>query len=217
MGKLTCEDIVTIMDGYDPVGEHGYHHFSILVPLIDGEEPELLYEVRAQKLNRQPGEICFPGGMIEPGETPEQCALRETREEVGIPEESVRIVCKLDSVFSTAGSQLHCYLGVIDRQTFEQLQPCPNEVEEVFTVPVNELLEMEPEVYQSQLIQEPDADFPYDKVTGGKPYPWRCGTSPVPIYYVGERVIWGLTGRITKQLMEVLNHSNKDKGEHSLT
>ncbi len=207
MNKLKSSDIVNIMKKYVPIGEHGYNHFSILVPLIDGEEPELLYEVRAKDLDRQPGEICFPGGKIEPGETPEQCALRETREEVGIPEGKVKIVCRLDSIYSTAGSQLHCYLGLVDKETYENLKTCDFEVDEVFTVSVNELLEMEPDMYENQLIQQPDENFPYDKVTEGKPYHWRRGKSPVPVYYAGDRVIWGLTGRITKQLMDVLKES----------
>ena len=207
MNKLKGSDIAKIMENYVPIGEKDYKHFAVLVPLVGEEDPELLYEVRAKDLDRQPGEICFPGGMIEPGETPEQCALRETMEEVGIPEERVEIICRLDSIFSTAGSQIHCYLGRIDRATFDELKPCDFEVAEVFTVPVSELIELEPEMYHSQLIQQPDEKVPYDKVTGGEPYPWRCGKSPVPVYYAGERVIWGLTGRITKQLIEVLKEA----------
>ena len=51
----------------------------MLVPLV--ERPEglcLLYEVRADTLGRQPGEVCFPGGKMEGAESPESCALRET-------------------------------------------------------------------------------------------------------------------------------------------
>lgn len=58
----------------------------MLVPLV--ERPEglcLLYEVRADTLGRQPGEVCFPGGRIEGVESPEECALRETEEELSIP------------------------------------------------------------------------------------------------------------------------------------
>lgn len=190
-----------------PVGEKGYHHFSVLVPVIQGEDPEILYEVRAQKLNRQPGEICFPGGMIEEGETPEQCALRETFEEVGIPEDGIEILCELDQIHSTAGSALHSFLGIVSREAFEKMEPCELEVAEVFTVPVSVLLQEEPEIYTNRLTQEIDEDFPYDKITGGKMYPWRSGTVPVPAYYIGDRVIWGLTGRITRQLMEVLKCS----------
>ena len=60
--------------------------YSVLVPLVEGEGGlSLLYEVRAGSLRRQPGEVCFPGGRLEGAESPEECALRETWEELGIP------------------------------------------------------------------------------------------------------------------------------------
>ena len=204
MKELSVNDIREKMKHYVPIGEKGYKHFAVLVPVIDGEVPEVLYEVRAQKLNRQPGEICFPGGMIEDGETPRECALRETFEEIGIPEEEIEILCELDQIHSTAGSALHSFLGIVSKEGFKQMKPCEYEVDEVFTVPVEKLLQEEPEIYTNRLTQEIDEDFPYDKITGGKMYPWRSGTVPVPAYYIGDRVIWGLTGRITRQLMEVL-------------
>ena len=58
------------------------HSYAVLCPLV--ERPDglhLLFEVRSAALHRQPGEVCFPGGRMEAGETPEQCALRETEEE----------------------------------------------------------------------------------------------------------------------------------------
>ena len=52
--------------------------------------PHLLFEVRADTLDRQPGEVCFPGGHMESGETPAACALRETEEELSIPSAAIR-------------------------------------------------------------------------------------------------------------------------------
>ena len=61
------------------------HSYAVLCPLL--ERPDglhLLFEVRAQGL-RQGGEVCFPGGRMEPGESVSACALRETEEERSIP------------------------------------------------------------------------------------------------------------------------------------
>ena len=77
--------------------------YSVLVPLVEREGGlSLLYEVRAGSLRRQPGEVCFPGGRLEVAESPEECALRETWEELGIPvQESVR------TGGSTNGAPIH--------------------------------------------------------------------------------------------------------------
>ena len=77
--------------------------YAVLVPLVESEQGwQVLYEVRAAKLHRQPGEVCFPGGRLEGAESPEECALRETWEELGIPvQESVR------TGGSTNGAPIH--------------------------------------------------------------------------------------------------------------
>ena len=57
-------------------------HYAVLVPVVEWNgKLHLLFEVRSDALRRQPGEVCFPGGRMEEGETPTQCALRETCEE----------------------------------------------------------------------------------------------------------------------------------------
>ena len=219
MSKINTDDIRKTFKGYEAAGEHGFRHFAILVPILQIRakdqctyEPQLLYEVRAAKLDRQPGEICFPGGLIEPRETPLQAALRETEEEVGIPREDIEIAAKLDSVYSTSGSQIHCYLGIIRQETSTVINR--DEVAEIFTVAIDELMKTAPEIFENRLVQEPDPDFPYERVTAGKMYPWRTGISPVPVYDVKDttgksRIIWGLTGRITKQFIEILNEGSK--------
>lgn len=207
--KAAEEDIRKRFTGYTPVGEHGYRHFAVLLPLVEkGGSIEVLYEIRAGHLDRQPGEICFPGGMIERGETPMVCALRETEEEIGIDGANVEIIAELCSIFSTGGSQIYCFIGIIGEEALADMALNRAEVDEVFTVPLEKLMETEPEVYMSRLYQEPDPDFPYDRVTGGKMYPWRSGTSPVPVFEVDGHVIWGLTGRLTKQFLEVLRCSD---------
>lgn len=209
MSMNRVDKIRKAFENYNATGESGYNHFAILVPVT--EEGRLIYEVRATRLDRQPGEICFPGGLIECGESALECALRETFEEVGIGSDRIEMVSRLDSIFSTGGSQIHCFLGIVKEGT--EIRPNPQEVEECFQVSVDELLSLEPEMYESRLHQEPDPDFPYDRVTGGRPYPWRSGKAPVPVYEATdsegtERIIWGMTGRITKQFLEVLKCSD---------
>ena len=49
--------------------------YAVLVPVAETAEGlSLLYEVRSPALHHHSGEVCFPGGRMEPGETPEQCA-----------------------------------------------------------------------------------------------------------------------------------------------
>ena len=72
-------------------------------------------------------------------------------------------------------------------------------------------IETEEEIYRARLTQEGPEDFPYVRVTGGDSYEWSRLTSPVPVYDVGERVIWGLTGRATKILLDILKEEITDK------
>lgn len=57
--------------------------YSVLMPFVTTENGDaLLLEIRSDNV-KQPGEICFPGGRIESGETPAETAVRETCEELG--------------------------------------------------------------------------------------------------------------------------------------
>ena len=94
---MTAEEFRTRWTGHVPKVQDVTGEYAVLVPLV--ERPEglcLLYEVRADTLGRQPGEVCFPGGRLEPGEDAVSCALRETWEELGIPRPAVEVVAELD-------------------------------------------------------------------------------------------------------------------------
>ena len=175
--------------------------YGVLVPLV--ERPEglcLLYEVRADALGRQPGEVCFPGGRVEAGETPSDCALRETWEELGIPQAAVELIAPLDLLTHQGGFVIHPFLGVVDPAA--AVCPSPAEVKEVFTVPVNWLLAHPPAVYSYDLVPQVGEDFPYERVGFPRGYRWRGGKVSVPIYDWPDHPIWGLTGRITRRLLE---------------
>ena len=94
--------------------------YAVLVPLVESEQGwQVLYEVRAAKLHRQPGEVCFPGGKMEGTESPESCALRETWEELSIPQTHIRLLGRLDFIAHRANFILYPILGVVDREGLE--------------------------------------------------------------------------------------------------
>lgn len=205
MNQMTLDGIESIFKTRKPgsVERHGY--FSVLVPLIEREgELFLLYEVRAEHMKRQPGEVCFPGGKVEEGEDLRQCAVRETVEELGIQEQDIQIISQMDILYTYSNFTMYPFLGTIKAEALARLRCNPDEVKEIFLIPLKSLMETEPFVYKSRITQVVGDDFPYEKIRFPKGYKWREGVSEVPIYEVKDRVIWGLTGRITRNLVDVL-------------
>ena len=181
--------------------------YAVLVPLVEQNgELCLLYEVRARTLRRQPGEVCFPGGLMEKGETPEDCALRETWEELAIPDRCVRLLGRLDFIAHRASFLMQPVLGVVDSSALDRMAPSPAEVEEVFFVPLSHLLRTPPIEYTYELVPTPAENFPYEIIGIPKNYRWQNGRENVPVYPWEGRAIWGLTGRITRNLISLLQY-----------
>lgn len=208
MKNLKIKDFEKIFKNRKP-GEIGYYaHYSVMVPLIEKEgELHLLYEVRAESLKTQPGQVCFPGGKMEPGESPRECAIRETSEELNISENDVTIISQLDYLHTYSNFTMYSFLGVIDYEIIKNAKVSKDEVKEIFLVPVSYLEETEPLIYNFDVIPKVGEDFPYEMINSDNGYNWRKGESNVPIYRYGEYVIWGLTGQITYNLMNII----KDK------
>lgn len=175
---------------------------AVLVPLLyRGEEPELLFEQRSFLLEHQPGEVCFPGGRVEGDETPEEAALREICEELLVTPEQVRILAPLNAFYSSTDQNISAFVCRLEgyQGTFSE-----DEVEKVFTIPLNWFLEHEPDRYETVRTVIPGEDFPYELIPGGKNYPWKKITHIVPVYPDTDPVIWGLTARITDALCRAL-------------
>ena len=200
---MTLDDFRARWTGHTPKLQDINREYAVLVPLA--QRPEglcLLYEVRADTLGRQPGEVCFPGGRMEAGEDPAACALRETWEELAIPPERIQVVAQLDFLTHQGGFAMYPVLGILSPEGVEQLRPSPAEVKETFWVPVDWLRAHPPAVYTYKLIPDVKDDFPYDRIGFSQGYRWRGGHVDVPIYDWPGHPIWGLTGRITRRLME---------------
>jgi 8-oxo-dGTP pyrophosphatase MutT (NUDIX family) len=202
MIDLSLENIINICTHRKPgvVGKH--RSFSVMLPLVEMEDGlHVLFELRSPDLDAQPGEVCFPGGAMEAGETPLQASVRETMEELGIKREDIKIINKLDTLQSHANLSIYCYLGIINTCHFNINKA---EVAEIFTVPLSFFVENEPEIEWVDVVQIPPEDFPYEKVNSPKAYEWRSGKVDIPIYMYGEYPIWGLTARMMHNFIEIL-------------
>ncbi|NWI20197.1 NUDT7 diphosphatase, partial [Crypturellus soui] len=92
------------------------------------------------QLRRSPGEVCFPGGKSEAADKDEiETALREAQEEVGLPPEEVEVVCRLVPGLDKMHNLVIPVVGFIE-DTF-QATPNPDEVSDVFVVPLEYFLE----------------------------------------------------------------------------
>ena len=196
-------DLQRRFDGYVPQMLEARHSYAVLCPFV--EQPDglhLLFEVRAATLRRQPGEVCFPGGMQEPGETPEVCALRETWEELGIPQEEIRVFGKSDFLCSHRGFLLQPVLAAVSPTGLAALRPSPAEVAEVFSVPLSFFRRQQPEVYRYELVPTRPDQFPYGAVGIPETYHWARGTVEVPVWFWEGHAIWGMTARIVRDLIK---------------
>lgn len=173
---------------------------AVLCPLLEGEDGlRLLFEVRSPQL-RQGGEVCFPGGRMEPGESAADCALRETEEELSIPRGEVALLGTPDFICNQRGFLLRPVLGLVSPAGFAALRPSPAEVAEAFTVPLAFFRETEPEVRRYALIPQVPEDFPYGPVGISRDYPWARGEVEVPIWYYEGHAIWGMTARLVREI-----------------
>ncbi|MBE6471841.1 MAG: NUDIX domain-containing protein, partial [Coriobacteriaceae bacterium] len=87
---------------------------AVFIPLIEREHSyDVVFEVRAQHLKRQPGEVCLPGGHIEPGESAREAAVRETCEELLVDVSQLREIVDLGRINGPGGLPLRLFAGTL--------------------------------------------------------------------------------------------------------
>lgn len=185
------------------MGHQALFQSAVLVPLIEQNgQLYVLLEQRALHMRRQPGEIGFPGGRIDPHDRdPQAAAVRETCEELGIDADQIEIVGPLDYVV-TAFQIVFPFVGRIKQP--ELIRPNPDEVANVFCVSLKHFQEASPELYLVNLRMEPPDHFPFDLIPDGRHYKWRGGQIPEYFYEYEGRVIWGLTARILHHFLTLI-------------
>ena len=103
-----------------------------------------------------------------------------------------------------ANFTIDAYVGYIKDFDMSQLRLSENEVGEVFTVPLEFFMKNDPEVYEFTIEQKVDKSFSFEKANISKDYKFFGAVNEVLIYSYKSRAIWGLTGRITRNLVEIL-------------
>lgn len=156
---------------------------AVLAPVIDRDgEHHLLFTKRAQDLGEHPGQMSFPGGGWEPNDPGlRETALREAREEIDLDPSTATITGRLDDILTTSGYAVRPFVGSIPDRRYE---PDQNEVAEIAIFPISELVDMDN--YESEHREYPD-----------------YGTIRVHYFRVDGYTIWGATGRMLVQLLEL--------------
>ncbi len=119
--------------------ERAAKEFAVLVPLLThaGRECVLLTK-RPDTLNRYSGQVSLPGGAREPADRSLwETALREAREEVGIPPDAVEVVAELDWFQTSLGDRIKPYVGRV--RGFEPVVAAPREVERLLYLPTSRI------------------------------------------------------------------------------
>lgn len=186
---------------------------AVIIPLIEVDgQMHILFEQRSLKLEFQPGDVCFPGGRIEAGETPRQAAVREFMEEL-LPDcpkqnntkgaiDSLEILAALTPLMGPAGALVYPFVGLVKDYDYSFSS---DEVEKVFTYPISYFSEHQPKRYAMEKRTIPPDYFPYEKVTGGKnTYDFYVQKYDMWVYEDTEPVIWGFTGRLLHQFIEFI-------------
>lgn len=164
---------------------------AVLVLLVQTPQSwHVLFTVRSQHLPSHAGQIAFPGGKVEAGESLEQAALRECDEEVGLNLGANAIWGRLGDQLSPFGyivTPIVAACQADDTATFLTHLNCSDgEVDEVFCAPLSDLLSLQPKLETRSL---------------------NGLTRTLHYYHWSDRLIWGLTGNVLAELLEAVQQS----------
>ena len=141
------------------------------------------------------GDVCFPGGRLDPGEDSLTAALREAHEEVGVPPAEVTVVGELYPIGTyVSRSWIVPIVGHVAEPL--KLQACTSEVDRAFWVPLHDLTQ--PGVFREEWWPIPAQDE-------------RSGERPIYFFDVVGEMVWGATARMLHQLLRVAHRIEGDE------
>ena len=158
-------------------------HSAVLVVLHQGDDgAEALFTRRAPHLRTHRGEVSFPGGRLDPGESAVDAALREAWEEVALDPAAVTVHGELDHLWTVVSGN-HIVPVVASVQARPELQPHAGEVDRILWVSLAELAR---------------ADTFREERWGAEPSEWT-----IFFFELDDETIWGATARMVHQLLRL--------------
>lgn len=154
---------------------------ALLFPLVN--ETGIILTKRHAHLNQHPGQVSFPGGRLEPEETLEDAALRETEEETGISSSSITIVGSLSPIYiSVSNFCVYPFLGALPNRP-ASFSPQDREVDRIIELPLALL---------------GDA-----RVKKTETWNFNGTKRHIPFFGLDGETIWGATAMILSELLEI--------------
>jgi 8-oxo-dGTP pyrophosphatase MutT (NUDIX family) len=167
--------------GIDPASIREAAGLLLVFP-VSGS-PHIVLTLRAGTLGRHSGQVSLPGGVVEPGETFEQAALREAHEEVGLPLEGPQVIGRLTPLdIPISGFRLHPVVATLRWRP--KLRRADGEVESILEIPLDALCDR-----ACQTSSERELD--------GR-------RLRVPAFHVGGHEIWGATAMVLAEFLSLL-------------
>lgn len=200
------------------LGRNKMFNASVLIPFCElNGEVHILFEKRTQNI-RQGGEISFPGGAYDTHENDAAVvATRECSEELGLDEEKIHILGRMDSLVSPKKMIIDACIGWLDIRSLEELSPNEGEVDTLFTLPLSFFLETKPEKYHTRFTMHSYKEnedgtkevlFPAQELGIPSMYhdSWGETIHDIYLYKTEHGPLWGFTAEFMVELIQNLTH-----------
>lgn len=182
LSTIKGEDLTRFL----PPADGSARSSAVLVLLGEGPHgPDLLLTERSHTMRSHPGQVSFPGGTVDEGETPVQTALREANEEVGLEASGVDLLGQMPALWLPPSNFAVTPVVAFWRDPHAVHAVSPEEVHAVYRVPVSELAQPENRI----VVKSPIRDY------------------KMPGFLIGpgkDVILWGFTGGVVERFLTYL-------------